>query len=56
MKQNQQALTPAEYEEEECEEDLGADEIRIPANMKPFLNKDLNFEMFIEMLTNKVDV
>ena len=23
--------------------------------MKPFLNKDINFEMFIEMLTNKVD-
>jgi hypothetical protein len=47
------ALTPGE--EEDGEADGPVEEVRVPTNMKPFLNKDINFELFVEMLTNKVD-
>ena len=30
-------------------------EIVIPVALKPFLNKEVNFELFLEILTEKVD-
>ena len=41
-------------EEDEYSDD--EENVRIPNNMKPFLNKEINFDLFVEMLTNKLDV
>ena len=37
------------------EDDEPIAEVMIPNNVKPFLNKDINFDLFLEMLTEKVD-
>ena len=37
------------------ENDQLEDEIEIPFELKPFLNKEINFTLFVELLTEKVD-
>ena len=37
------------------EKDQLEDEIEIPFELKPFLNKEINFTLFVELLTEKVD-
>ena len=37
------------------EEDQLEDRIDVPFEVKPFLNKEINFDLFVELLTEKVD-
>ena len=39
----------------EDDDDEVEEEIVVPVQIKPFLNKEINFNLFIEMLTEKVD-
>ena len=38
------------------EDRIPKEEIKIPSEVKPFLEKEINFELFQQLLTDKVDI